>query len=310
MARIGRPQLLLIGASVSWGTSTVTSKYALDGLTATDLLGVEVGVAAVLLLSAAALTGKLRPSPHWRAYALLAFFEPALTFALFNTGLAHTSATDAALLISLESVFAVLLAVALLHERPGALVFAAAAVGVGGAALVSTGGDMNGATIGGNLLVIAAVLAASMYVVLARRVAGRDAAVTVTAYQFAFAFLMVLPVALAGHSHLAHASASHLAAGFATGVLGSAVPFLLYNLAVRSITASRAAITLNLIPVFGVLAAFVLLGERPGPTQLAGGALILMALGLVDRQTPSAGSWLRPWRRSPVAQRSATTARP
>jgi drug/metabolite transporter (DMT)-like permease len=121
---------------------------------------------------------------------------------------------------------------------------------------------------------------------------------------------MVLPVALAGHSHLAHAGAGHLAAGFATGVLGSAIPFLLYNLAVRTVTASRAAITLNLIPVFGVLAAFALLGERPGLTQLAGGALILMALGLVDRQTPSAGSWLRRRRESRAARLSATTARP
>jgi drug/metabolite transporter (DMT)-like permease len=293
MPRPAAPQLLLIGASVSWGTSTVTSKYALDGITATDLLGVEVGVAAVLLVSMAALTGNLRGSPNWRAYALLAFFEPALTFALFNAGLAQTSATDAALLVSLESVFGVLLAIALLHEHPGALVFGAAVLGVGGAALVSTGGDMNGASIGGNLLVIAGVLAASMYVVLARRVAGRDAALTVTAYQFAFAFLMVLPVALAGHSRLAHADAGHLAAAFATGVLGSAVPFLLYNLAVRTITASRAAITLNLIPVFGVLAAFVLLGERPGLPQLAGGALILLALRLVDRPTRPRGRRLR-----------------
>jgi drug/metabolite transporter (DMT)-like permease len=50
MSALARPQLLLIGASVSWGTSTVTSKYALEGLTATDLLGIEVGVAAVLLI--------------------------------------------------------------------------------------------------------------------------------------------------------------------------------------------------------------------------------------------------------------------
>jgi drug/metabolite transporter (DMT)-like permease len=310
MSALARPQLLLIGASVSWGTSTVTSKYALEGLTATDLLGIEVGVAAVLLIGAAAATGNLRPSSHWRAYALLAFFEPALTFALFNVGLAHTSATNAALLVSLESVFAVLLAIALLHEHPGAFVFGAAVLGVGGAALVSTGGDMNGASLGGNLLVIAGVLAASMYVVLARKVAGREAALTVTAYQFAFAFLMVLPVALAGRSHLAHAGAGHLAAGLATGVVGSAVPFLLYNLAVRTVTASRAAITLNLIPVFGVLAAFVLLGERPGLAQLAGGALILMALGLVDRQAPSAGTSRRPRRASPAEPRSATSGQP
>ncbi|HEY1594063.1 MAG TPA: DMT family transporter [Thermoleophilaceae bacterium] len=277
-------QLLLIGAAVSWGTSAVTSKYALDGLTATDLLGVEVGVATVLLVAAAAARGQLRPSRHWRAYALLAFFEPGLTYALFNTGLAHTSATDAALLVSLESVFTVILAVLFLRERTGPLVVGAAVLGVGGAAFVSAGGDVTGSSVGGNLLVIAAVLTASMFVVLARRVAGRDPALTVTAHQFVFAFLMVLPLALLGHSHLMHASAGHLAAGFATGVLGSAVPFVLYNQAVRSIPASRAAITLNLIPVFGVLAAFAFLGERPGLPQLAGGLLILAAIRLVPAE--------------------------
>jgi drug/metabolite transporter (DMT)-like permease len=284
MSRLLRPQVLLIAAAVSWGTSTVTSKYALDGLTATDLLGVEVGVAAALLVAVAAFSGALRPSPHWRAYAALAFFEPALTFALFNSGLAHTSASDAALLVSLESVFSVLLAVLLLREHVGAVVGIAAALGVGGAGLVSVGGDATNASIGGNLLVIAG----SMFVVFARRVAGRDSALTVTTHQFVFAFLMVLPVALIGHSHLMHASAGHLAAGFATGVLGSAVPFVLYNQAVRTITASRAAITLNLIPVFGVLAAFAFLGERPGLPQLVGGLLILAAIRLVPAEGESA----------------------
>ncbi|HEY2603669.1 MAG TPA: DMT family transporter [Thermoleophilaceae bacterium] len=284
--RLADPRLLLIAAAASWGTSTVTSKYALGGLTSTDLVGVEVGVAAVLLLSAAAWRGALRPTRNWPAYAALAFFEPGLTFALFNAGLIHTSATDGALLVSLESLFAVLLAVVLLRERANALFFVAAALGFGGAALVSLEGGSTSASIGGDLLVIASAVTAAAYAVLARRVSGRDAALTVTAYQFGFALLMALPLVLASHSRLGHASAGHLAAGVATGVLGSAIPFLFYNLAVRSVSASRAAVVLNLIPVFAVLAAFALLGERPGVPQLVGGALIVAALALVSGDAP------------------------
>jgi drug/metabolite transporter (DMT)-like permease len=282
MRRLTDPRVLLVAAAASWGISTVTSKYALGELTSTDLVGVEVGVAAVLLLSVAGARGALRPTRHWPAYAALAFFEPGLTFALFNSGLAHTSATDGALLVSLESLFAVVLAVVLLRERAGVLFVAAAALGFGGAALVSLEGGSTAASIGGDLLVIASAVTAAAYAVLARRVSGRDAALTVTAYQFAFALLMALPLVLVGHSHLGHASAGRLAAGVATGVLGSAVPFLLYNLSVRSVAASRAAVVLNLIPVFAVLAAFVLLGERPGLPQLVGGLLILAALALVS----------------------------
>jgi drug/metabolite transporter (DMT)-like permease len=286
LSRLNSPPLLLIVAAASWGTSAVTSKYALEGLTATDLLGIEVGVAAVLLIGAAGFTGSLRRTSHWRAYAVLAFFEPGLTFALFNSGLAHTSATDGALLVSLETVFAVLLAVLILGERPGAVFFVATAIGFGGAALVSLEGGSTSTSIGGDLLVLASALTAAVFAVLARRVAGRDAALTVTAYQFGFALVFAAPVVLLGNSHLASAGAGHLAAGIATGVLGSAVPFLLYNLAVRTTMASRAAIALNLIPVFGVLAAFAFLGERPGLPQLVGGVLILAALALVsaDRQ--------------------------
>src|ERR1700748_1182101 len=101
--RFADPRFLLVVAAASWGTSTVTSKYALGGLTSTDLVGVEVGVATLLLVLAAAWRGALRPTRHWPAYAALAFFEPGLTFALFNAGLTHTSATGGALLVSLES---------------------------------------------------------------------------------------------------------------------------------------------------------------------------------------------------------------
>lgn len=282
--RASGPSLLLTLAAASWGASTVTSKYALADLTATDLLGVEVAVATLLLVGVAALNGSLRRTPNWRAYAVLAFFEPGLTFALFNMGLVHTSATDAALLVSLESVFAVALAVAALRERPGPRFFGAAAVAFAGAALVSLEGGSTSSSIGGDLLILASALAAAVYVVLARRVAGREAALTVTAYQFMFAVVFALPVVLAGHSNIANASAGHVAAAIATGVLGSAVPFLLYNLAVRSTTASRAAIALNLIPVFGVVAAFALLGERPGLPQLVGGVLIVAALALVSTE--------------------------
>jgi drug/metabolite transporter (DMT)-like permease len=274
------PRLMLSVAAVSWGASAVTSKYALGGITYTDLLLVELVVGTLLLAGYAALTGNLRRTPHWRLYAVLGLFEPALAFALFDAGLVHTGATDGALLVALENVFAVLIAVVVLHERPGAGLFAALALGFGGTVLVSAEGGSTGATIGGDLLVLGGALTAGAFAAMARGVAGRDHPVTVTTYQFIFATLFALPLIAASHSQLGNADAGHLAVAVATGVLGSAVPFLLYNAAIASTRASRAAIVLNLIPVFGVLFAFVLLGERPGPIQLAGGALIVVALAL------------------------------
>jgi drug/metabolite transporter (DMT)-like permease len=58
------------------------------------------------------------------------------------------------------------------------------------------------------------------------------------------------------------------------------VPFLLYNTAIDSVTATAAAIVLSLVPLFGTLAALVLLSDSLGSAQLAGGALVIAAAGL------------------------------
>jgi drug/metabolite transporter (DMT)-like permease len=271
---------MLVLAALSWGGATVTSKYAVGGIGYTDLLAIELFVGLVLLTGYGAYTGHLRRTRRWRLYALLGLFEPALSFALFDAGLVHTGASDGALLVSLESVFAVLLAVVFLRERPGAGLFVALGLGFVGAVLVAAEGGSTHATLAGDLLVLGGALTAGAFSAMARGVAGHDHPVTVTAYQFAFASLFSLPLVLASHSQLGHADAGHIGAAVATGLIGSAVPFLLYNAAIASTAASRAAITLNLIPVFGVVFAFVLLGERPGLAQLAGGLLIVVALAL------------------------------
>ena len=67
------------------------------------------------------------------------------------------------------------------------------------------------------------------------------------------------------------------------GVAAAGVPALLFLLGIRSIGPTRTSIVALLEPVFGVLLAAVLLGEALGPVQVAGGALVLVAAGLLQR---------------------------
>jgi drug/metabolite transporter (DMT)-like permease len=75
-------------------------------------------------------------------------------------------------------------------------------------------------------------------------------------------------------------------AALATGLLGSAIPFLLYTFAVARLPAARTGLPLNLIPVFGVLSAVVLLDERLVTTQLLGGLLVVVGLGAAQLGPP------------------------
>jgi drug/metabolite transporter (DMT)-like permease len=287
------PVAALLLASLSWGIATALSKVAIAQLAPLDLFAIEVSTGAVCLGIAAFLRGA-RPGWPSASVVLLGVLEPGLAFVLFDIGIAHTAATDGALLLSTDTLFTVALAAAFLGERLDRRLRIALAAGVGGSVLVSldAGGGMSSIT--GDALVLAGSLSAAGYGVLARRVApGRDT-FSLTAAQMLVAAAMAVAAAAGNaaghHSHLAHADAGHLAAALAVGILASVVPFVLYNAAITRVTATAAGLTTSLVPLFGTLASLVFLGEQLSGVQLAGGACVVAAAALAATSSEPEGS--------------------
>jgi len=272
----------LVLAALSWGLSTATTKYALAGFSATDLLVVELAVGAIALWCLPRVRRRARPAFR-RGYLLLGLLEPGVAYALFNFGLERTSAADASVLVSLESVAVAVFASVFLGERLSRSVVSGVALGVGGAVLLAAHEAHHGASLAGDALIVAGVVAAAGYSVVARRVApGGDAALA-TAYQLAAALAVALvvwsAVSAGSGSTFGRPSVSQWLAAAATGMFGSAVPFLLYTYAASRLPAARAGMLSNLIPVFGVAAAVLLLDERLALTQLLGAVLVVAGLG-------------------------------
>ena len=195
----------LVAASLSWGLSTATSKAALSGLAAFDLLLVEISVATVALWCAPATRSRARRDFR-PAFLALGLLEPAGAYALFNLGLERTSASDGALLVSLESLVVAALAAVLLRERPGRAVAAGLALGVVGAAVLAEREAHHGASLDGDLLVLAAVVAAGLHSIATRRLAPGSSAVVVTGYQLLGASIAAVPVWLVATSTAAPGS--------------------------------------------------------------------------------------------------------
>jgi drug/metabolite transporter (DMT)-like permease len=68
-----------------------------------------------------------------------------------------------------------------------------------------------------------------------------------------------------------------------SGVLYYALAFWLYIRGLKKVPASLAGFFINLLPVFGVSAAYIFLGERLTPIQWVGAILILFAVGSIFR---------------------------
>ena len=67
------------------------------------------------------------------------------------------------------------------------------------------------------------------------------------------------------------------------GVIGTGLTFLIWTAALRRLHAASVSAYSYLIPVFGVVFAFLLLGEVPNPLFILGAALILVGVWAAQR---------------------------
>jgi drug/metabolite transporter (DMT)-like permease len=281
-----RALALLVLAAACFGVDTTLSAYALDQLRPVDLFVTETVVGALAVWATLAHTGH-RPPARLHPYLVLGLMEPGVAYLFFDFGLRHTTATNAGLLASTDTLLAVTLAVAILRERIRAVVIAALVAGVIGTVLVSTSGGAGHATLTGNVLVLAGALIAGSYYVVARRLPTLDDTLTGTGYQLFSAAAVALAVAAVAWpsdgSSLPTASAAHLAVAGMTGIVGVALPYYLLNRAIPALPTSATAITQNLIPVFAVVSAVALLGESVTVKTVVGGSLIVSSLVVAGR---------------------------
>jgi drug/metabolite transporter (DMT)-like permease len=277
-----RHVVLLVCAMACWGCGTVLSKQALGrGVAPLTLLAIELAASSLLLsLSGVVLRIRFTRSAALTKLALLGVISPGAAYALGLLGLATISASMSVLLWATEPVLIMLLAVLLLRERIAAATLVAIAIALLGVLLVlyrpGATGDASGIS-----LTVGAVCACAFYTVLTRWLLLDDSSLGVVLVQqivaLLFAVALVVATTATGASTVglpADASTWGLAA--ASGSVYYGLAFWLFVGGLRGVPASVAASLYPLIPVFGLVAAFVI-GDRLTGQQWLGAALVVLA---------------------------------
>ena len=283
--------LALTLAAASWGIGTVVSKRATAEIPPLTLLLIQLAASLVVL----ALFMRWRGLPYRDPSASpllgrLGLLNPGLAYALSLLGLVHITASLSVLLWALEPVLILFLAGWLLRERITAPLVMLSLVAVAGMLLVIGEPDGSGSLLG-VLLTVAGVACCAIYTVGTRRWLGSadstsQVLVAQQAHALVLACLLVAIAWLAGGAALpAAVSVAGWVSAVGSGVLYYGIAYWLYLSGLRHVPASVAAVSFYLIPVFGVTAGFILLGERLGPTQWLGVAIVLVAIYLILRRT-------------------------
>jgi drug/metabolite transporter (DMT)-like permease len=207
--------------------------------------------------------------------------NPGLAYALSLAGLARVEASVSVLLWALEPVLILGIAFVVLRDKVSSPVALCAGAALGGVVLVVF--QPGHASALGIAFTVAGVAACAVYTVLSSRFLLEATTVSVVFVQqvTALAFALILfagSLVLTNPRTLFGVSATAWLSAVVAGALYYGVAFWFYLAGLRGVTASVAGVFINLVPVFGITASYVVLGERLSPRQWLGATVVIAAV--------------------------------
>jgi len=248
---------------------------------------------AVLILAPFAWRHVVHDWPRIRAHWKILLFLGAIGVGTHNglayLGLNYTTATNGVILNSFIPVMIVAISWVFLRERLTPLQIAGIAVSLAGVFTILSDGSV--ATLvafrlnGGDLLIILSMAMWSVYTIALR---WRPDGLNVMSFLLVVAVigdLCVVPfwIGEMAMGHHVQWSWSFVIAMLAVSLFSSVLAYLFWNRGVDEVGANIAGLFVHLMPAFGIVLAWIFLGERLAPFHVAGIALILTGIWITSR---------------------------
>ena len=287
--------LVLAATLLLWSGNWIVARAVRDDISPGLATAGRLLIVAAILLPFAwrGLAAKLPAFSRrdWQVLWLLGFSGGGLHLALQWLGLHYTTATSATLYLSTAPIFILLLAAPLLGERIAARQWLGVAISFTGVALIGMQGRFLQPSFNvGDLCALVSMAMWGSYTVLLRL--RHDALDTV---EF-LAMICVLGLVFMAPWVVAESFIGlqlRLTPAGAAAVLYSAIGSLLlayagWSYVVRRMGASRAGVTMHLMPAIAVGLAALFLREYPSWYHFAGVSLILAGVALASLRRPAA----------------------
>ena len=292
---------LAVVSAISFSTLGLFAKLAYSqGMAPAQALAWRFSLAAVVLWGVLLRNGGYRrPARQYRNAVLLGMLGFSPQAGLYFLAVRYLDPGLASLLLYLYPAFVVGLSFVFLGRRPRRSQLAALALSSAGCVLTLwTRGSY---PLIGYAFGLAVAVSYAGYLVAGERVMSSLDPVFATANVMAASAVVYWIVTLATGAFMLPSTPAALAGVAGIAVIGSIIPIVTLFASIRAIGSSDASLVSTIEPLFTVALSALLLGERLSGLQLAGGALILagvLLLNLMARR-PATGATLRRASRAP-----------
>lgn len=301
--------LLLLLAAIIWGSTWAAGRFLSYGTEGSNSANLEPATSAwlryVFAVSvffiwylASKSKGGFRFIPpdgeSWRLSIWLGIFGTMCYQLFFMHGMSWTAAGDASLIVSLNPVFTVLLAAPMLRQKITGRMSLGLLTGITGVIVVigwSPNSDIpfNHRFIG-DLMILMAALSWATTTNLTKILLSRKSDVSpleiVVWYSFIGWILLTPWMALEIWSlGIPTPSSAEWTTIVYLGIISTVLAYVLFAKGIEAIGPTAASSYVFLVPVFGVIGGWALLGERIGTSMIVGFVLIVIGVREVQKQS-------------------------
>jgi drug/metabolite transporter (DMT)-like permease len=289
----------MVTGMVLWGFANPFSDISMSYMTPAEGYFLESVAGALAFIAIVALIPRLRKNVGqipWRLAIPLGLIMPGLCFYLGNIGYQYGSVTTGVILMSSEVIFLALGGAVILREKLSPSSIVALAVGVMGSIIVGLAGATNnpetaGLTVNilgftvsaglvGAIAFLGTGLSGAIYGLFTRRLSPEINVISLTLGQVTTAVFMSTTILLITGTPIPNpgVNGTYFWAAVMGGLVGTTVPFFLFNYAAPHLTTKQTALTLNVIPVIAILFGALMGRGLPVGMQYLGIVLVFISL--------------------------------
>lgn len=283
--------LKLICVALMWGGTFIAGRIVTADLSPALSALLRFGFAVILLVLI--LLKRTGGFPHLSAQQHILAILMGLTgvFAynlFFFAALSRIEAGRTALFVSLSPILTILVMRIFFQEKLGRINYLGVCLALLGTLIVVSKGEFFAAFTqsfgAGEMMMCGAVLSWVIYTICFKQTSAP--ALTMTTYSVLWGtfFLFIILVPEFMQLSIVHISLHSWLSIIFLGVFGTVLAFIWYAEAIHQIGASRTIIFNNLVPVFAVLLAFLILNEPVTWSMLVGGSLSFIGVILTNKQ--------------------------
>jgi drug/metabolite transporter (DMT)-like permease len=281
--------------ALCWGGTFIGGRVATAEMAPAAAALWRYALASVALLVVAFVIERGLPrldARQWTGVVLLAITGVVMFNLFFMYGLARVPASRGSLIMALNPAVTLLGAALFLRERlTRRKVYGIALALFGVVIVLGHGNPLNlfrGSVGIGELVLFGCPVSWAANTLIAKRMLPDLSAIAATTWSALIGTVVfALIVAFGGNLAWPHVSVRTWSAIVFLGIFGTAVALVLFYGGVRAIGPARTSVFINLVPVFAVALGVLLLGEPLEFAMVAGGALVIAGIFLLNRPEPA-----------------------